>query len=238
MLRFNALLDIILPPVCLGCRSEGMYVCLECLNSIELYNLLVCPICRRRDGQGRIDEYCRKESGLTRFLGSPLPYSDEKVKKIIHSFKYNYAKEAALPLSQILIDFLDKNRFSEITKPKPEKIIVPVPLFHLRERERGFNQSEELAKNISSYYNIALVSKSLIKIKNTGPQAEIKDKGTRSKNVQGVFAVKNERLIRDKVVVLLDDVYTSGSTMRECSRVLRQSGAREVWGITLARGKI
>lgn len=239
----NYLIDILLPASCLGCKSEGSFLCANCRETIKEYNYFVCPICKRRDVYGRIDEDCREKSGLTRFLGAPLPYRNELARKLIHNFKYNYAKDIAAPLSQILIGFLDKNKFQNlISKCKKRALLIPVPMYDFRERERGFNQAAEIARRISEYYGLEMspskkLRQALIKHKNTSKQADIKEKRDRIKNISGAFKCVNPKLVSGKIVILIDDVYTSGATIHECAKVLRSAGAREVWGITAARGK-
>lgn len=232
----TSLIDLILPPVCFGCNLEGFYICPQCLKKIQQFNYFICPSCARRDPEGILDRVCKEKSGLNRFLGAPLPYYNDITKKILHSLKYAYVKDLALPLSKILIEFLDKNNFSEIVKGKNGKIIIiPVPMHKFRKRERGFNQAEEIAKNISARYNLPLEGNVLIKTRNTEPQAEIKNYEERAVNIAGAFMCQNAEKLLNKIAVLLDDVYTSGSTMRECAHVLKKSGAREVWGITVAK---
>jgi len=237
----DSFIDIFLPKVCLGCKTEGFFVCTECIEEISEYKYLVCPICKKRSIDGRIDKSCRSESGLTRFMGSPLSHSDKSVKKIIHAFKYQHAKEIASPLSEILIEFLNKNNFGKIiSEYKSRVIFVPVPLYNFRERERGFNQAIEIGNYLSEYYKIPLEEKVLIKHKNTEPQADVKNKEEREKNIAGAFSINPTGsdpvgLIENKIVILIDDVYTSGATMRECALTLRSAGAAEVWGITVIR---
>lgn len=104
-----------------------------------------------------------------------------------------------------------------------------------RERERGFNQAAEIARILARRYNLKLNTALLKKIKNTTNQAGIKKKEDRIKNIEGAFRCKNPKLVENKIVILVDDVYTTGATMRDCARALRASGAKEVWGITMSR---
>jgi len=231
------LLDIFLPKTCFSCKREGFFICPNCRETIEEYNYFICPVCKRRDVQGRLDQTCREATGLTRFFGAPLPYANETVRKTIHAFKYQHARDIAEALAQILIEFLEKNTFGEcLPKNRQRVLLVPVPLSNFRERERGFNQATEIAKYVSAYYNIEIAERILTKLKNTEPQADMKNEEGRAANIAGVFSIKNRRAIERKVILLIDDVYTSGATMKECAKVLRQSGASEVWGITVARG--
>lgn len=230
------LLDIVLPPICFECKREGFYICPECSKTLQQFNYFICPICKRRDPDGILDRSCQKKSTLNRFLGAPLPYYKDAVKRIIHSLKYAYVKDLAIPLSEILIEFLAKNNFPRLIENRNDKIIlIPVPMYEFRKRERGFNQSEEIAKYVSTFYGLPLEKNVLIKTKNTEPQAEIENYEDRAQNIAGVFACKNTDKLIGKITILIDDVYTSGSTMQECARVLKKSGAREVWGITVAK---
>lgn len=234
----RAFIDILLPQTCLGCKTEGFFLCKICQEGIDEYPYFTCPICKQRRVDGRLERKCGRESGLTRFVGAPLPYSDELVKKTIHAFKYQYAKEIAHALSQILCRFLDKNNFPDhIASTKTRMLLTPVPLSDFRERERGFNQASEIARLISPHFDIPLAEKLLRKDAYTRPQADIHDKETRAANIAGAFAVAHPEEVKGKVILLLDDVYTTGATMRECATVLRGAGAAEVWGLTVARGE-
>jgi ComF family protein len=111
---------------------------------------------------------------------------------------------------------------------------MPVPLGKRRLKWRGFKQAEELAKELSSFLKIPLVSDCLIKIKETLPQVELSEK-EREENIKGVFKIKNDEKILGKKILLVDDVYTTGSTMKECARILKRAGAKEIIGIVIAR---
>jgi len=231
----------LLPPLCLGCKAEARFLCDACWQATKQYPRFVCPICKKRTLDGRLDNNCRNESALTRYFGAPIPYSDERAKKLIHALKYQRVREIANTLSKILIEFLDKNGFNEsIEKYRQHLVIVPVPLYNFRERERGFNQASEIGKQISRYYKIPFAQRALTKHKNTEPQADIENKEDRAKNISGAFSINwsgsDPDQLKNKIVILIDDVYTSGATMRECARTLRKGGVREVWGLTVARG--
>ena len=114
-------------------------------------------------------------------------------------------------------------------------ILIPVPLDKKRLKWRGFNQAEEVGKELYKFFNIPLISDCLIKIKQNLPQIELSGK-QREENTKGVFSVKTKELINGKKIVLVDDIYTTGSTMEECAKVLKTVGAKEVLGIVVARG--
>jgi competence protein ComFC len=112
--------------------------------------------------------------------------------------------------------------------------VVPVPLHHKRKRHRGFNQSSVLAKIIAREKNISLITHCLFKAENRLPQTVVESQ-ERGKNIKGAFAVKKAECIKDKVILLVDDVYTTGATVEECCEILLQAGAKEVRAITLAQ---
>lgn len=238
------LVDIILPPICLGClakedKVEEFFVCAKCRESIYENKYFICPVCKRRDVYGRLDQNCRKETGLTRFFGTPLYYDDERVRKIIHAFKYQRVKALAKPLAEILIEFLNSNSACNIfRRVSNSAVIVPIPLNSFKERERGFNQAAEIGKLVATHFNLRFEERLLRKIKNTTNQADIKNKEARIKNIAHAFVCHlndSTKKLASKKVILVDDVYTSGATMKDCARALRKAGAREVWGVTLAR---
>jgi ComF family protein len=114
-------------------------------------------------------------------------------------------------------------------------LIVPVPLHKSRKCWRGFNQAEEIAKKISKEIKIPIVSENLFRVKKTFPQVEMNDHQKRLENITGAFNIKNLKVFQDKKIILVDDVYTSGATMEECAKVLRNAGAKEIWGIVVAK---
>jgi ComF family protein len=112
--------------------------------------------------------------------------------------------------------------------------IIPVPLSAEKEKQRGFNQASALAKELALKKNIELIEDHLIKVKTTPSQTSL-EAADRRKNLKGAFKVDREKDIEGKILLLVDDVYTTGSTLRECSSVLRKAGALEVRALTIAQ---
>jgi ComF family protein len=116
-------------------------------------------------------------------------------------------------------------------------LIIPVPLYWLKAKRRGFNQSIVLAKLISKFLDISCQDNLLIRYKNNPPQAKISDPLLRQQNVANIFRI-NENLksiIQNKNIILVDDVFTTGSTLNECAKVLKQNGANLIVAICLAK---
>lgn len=112
-----------------------------------------------------------------------------------------------------------------------QPILVPIPISKSRLRERGYNQSELIAKNLSGF---VVETKILIKIKDTPRQARIENRQTRMQNVLGSFAVQNAELIQNRNIILIDDVATTGATLKEARKVLKNAGARKIIAFTFA----
>jgi len=240
----NFTLDLLFPKFCLGCQREGSYLCQDCRALLEILEFNYC-LCEKDPiiiPPGQIDRKkgkchrCqdKKLSGLY----FALSYKNKIAQSLIKSFKYPpYVKDLAETLSSVLIEHFIKTR-NNTDQIWENSILIPVPLYKKKLRERGYNQSEELAKELSKILKIPVLSDVLLKIKKTDSQMELK-KDDREKNLLGAFAI-NENFVKSDFtkflkIFLVDDVYTTGSTMQECALALRASGAKSVFGIALAR---
>ena len=232
-------LDLLFPRFCLGCGVEGTYLCEDCKATLEISEHKYC-LCDKNalrlptnDKRGK----CRKcSSRKLSGLYSVLSYKEKLLtKKLIHFFKYPpyYAKELSVPLASLIVDHI---RLLE-NDPKlffKESILIPVPLDRKKMKQRNYNQAEELAKEISKITSVPFLNDVLIKTKTTPSQMELSEE-ERRENLKNAFFCKNPDKIKKKKIFLIDDVYTTGSTLEECANVLKKSGAKEVWGIVVAR---
>jgi len=227
----ESFLDLFFPKTCLFCQREGEYLCQDCFALLEVseYQYCLCKNPLRLPQAGKCRKCQRKSLNGLYFA---LSYQNSFCQKLIRQFKYeNAVKELAKPLSSLIIaHFQLSNKL-----PTKEGVSIPVPLTKKRLKWRGFNQAEEIAKELSNSWGISLVSNCLIKVKENPPQVELSEE-ERMENAKGVFQVQNKKEIIGKKIFLIDDVYTTGSTMEEAVRVLKAAGAKEVWGITVARG--
>jgi ComF family protein len=231
------LLNLLFPKFCLGCQKEGIYLCQDCRSLLEILETNYClcdkPIDLGLNFEKGKCQRCRdkKLSGLY----FALPFKEKLLtKKLIYQFKYKpYLKNLAATLASILAEhFIKTNK--NTNKTWENSALIPVPLSVQKFKERGYNQSEELAKELAKIVKIPVFSDVLIKTKNTKPQMEL-NKSEREKNLLDAFAIKNPEKISGLKIFLVDDVYTTGSTMQECATVLQNGGAKSVWGIALAR---
>lgn len=242
----NYLLDLFFPKFCLGCQKESDFLCDDCKSLLDISEFNYC-LCDKNPIRLPFNQSASRQTGKCQKcsdkklsgLWFALPYKEKFLtKKLIHQFKYRpYIKSLAKPLAEILIEHFIKTG-KNTDKIWNDSVLVPIPLHRKKLRERGYNQSEELAKELSKIIKIPIISDVLIKTKLTPAQAGLK-KEERQKNLTGVFSTNKNcpspELGQFAKVFLVDDVYTTGSTMEECARVLRDAGAKSVWGIAIAR---
>jgi len=233
---FKCLLNLILPQRCLLCgrviQSENS-LCADCFKEI---NFIVAPYCQhcgkpldlgRDDIQELMCISCLNKKDIFRLCRSAIIY-DDKSKKLILDFKFADHLENKLLLSKWLY-YAGRDIFDTEVD-----LIIPVPLHYTRLIKRKYNQSAVLAAELSKLTNISADYKSLKKIRYTIPQVQCDGK-RRKINVRNAFVVTNPDRIKGKRIVLVDDVYTTGATMRECAKVLLKSGAKSVDVLTVAR---
>ena len=154
---------------------------------------------------------------------------DGVARELIHRFKYDRRVHLARPLS-----LLTQEPLTSYASSLGVDLLIPVPLHRRRLRERGFNQAVLLGRPLSKTWGIPLVADNLKRIRWTEPQVTL-SASEREANVRGAFALADPAAVHGRKVILLDDVFTTGSTVAECSRVLRQAGAEGVYVITVAR---
>ncbi|MBI2121791.1 MAG: ComF family protein [Candidatus Sungbacteria bacterium] len=229
----NEILDLLFPPICAGCGKEGEFFCNLCKKTL----IQVPPKCfacgklspgTKRIPQGRTCTSCRAHTPIYAFI-SPFLYRQEPVRELIHNLKYLRVYGISRVLAKLLINYL--SRF-KIRFPK-NSILVPLPLHSRRERTRGFNQSRLIAESLAESSDIQIYNNVLIRTENTRPQIELRAEERRA-NIIGAFAAIFPEKIRDKTVILLDDVKTTGSTLEEAAHVLKSAGAKKIWAITIA----
>ena len=225
--------ELIFPYYCIGCGLELRlnFLCETCKKTLFEHVNILCPVCSKRLPDGKICESCRTNLHFSRFI-SAIPYKHPIGQAAIHTMKYLFVKNLAEPLGSCLASAI------RITAPdyaKQNPLIVPLPLADERIRWRGFNQSALIAKSIANALNLKITDdKILIRTKNTRPQLGL-SRAERLENIKNVFAVKNPFPIQNKTVLLIDDVSTTCSTLKEAAIVLRQCGAKSVWVAVVAQ---
>lgn len=195
---------------------------------MHLKKFQICPICNKRSISGATHGRCRKKLGLDG-LTSVFVYRG-LVRKLIGKLKYGLVTDLENDLLELMASFGD---FGVISNK--EWLLVGVPMHTSRIRRRGFNQAELLGESMARYFGWQYNPGVLVRNRRTDAQMGLK-KEDRLSNVRGAFSVSGtmKSQITGKKVLLVDDVWTTGATLRECGKVLMRAGAGGVWGMTFA----
>ncbi len=206
------LLETLYPKQCLICgKKEKDAICSKCYNKLKI--------------ESKIDTYTNKSFEEHLYI---FKY-EGKIRQLIINYKF---KEKAY-LNELFAKIILKNE-KICRKIKKYGIIIPVPIHKKRKNERGYNQSELIARKLAKSLKLELVTDSLIKQKNTLPQSTLSKK-QRIENTKQVYKIQNRQKIENKKIILLDDIYTTGATTEECSKILKQNGAKQILVLTIAK---
>ena len=219
-------LNLLFPQWCVGCGKEGDFICSPCHRSLPRIMPPLCPRCGRPQSSGILCPGCVGWQAEIDGIRSPFRF-DGVMRQAIYQLKYRNLRALAVPLAKLLQDYLT-------TSHVPGEALVPVPLHQKRLRQRGYNQSCLLAQELGKLINLPVVDDCLIRLRHAPPQARTSTVDERRSNVADAFTCRNHRL-RDKQVLLVDDVSTSGATLDACATALKAAGASSVWGLVLAR---
>ncbi len=233
---FNFILNTLFPNKCLNCNvyTYQSLLCPDCFNSLKIYNYFICPQCYKKIDFTNLNFCHHFEPSTVKAILACTDYSDKTIKTIIHKFKY----EHFLSLTNLLENLIQSSltNYQDYFQAN-NYLIIPVPLYWVKTKRRGFNQSIVIAKLISKFLNVPCNDKLLIRHKNNPPQAKINDPLLRQQNVSNIFKINDllKSTLKNKNIILVDDVFTTGSTLNECAKVLKQNGANLIVAICLAR---
>lgn len=228
------ILDLFFPKICGGCGRFGTYLCKKCTNEI-LQTDLVCPNCEKPAIGGKCHPLCHKKYGLDGLWS--LGIYQNPLRKVIQKLKYKFVADVAESLVDLMIEYWAKYTPAFIDEIKRDRgvgwVVVPVPLHPRREKWRGFNQSALLGQILSKKLGLEY-QELLQRTKHTKPQVGLAS-WERKKNIKNAFSLSSNHEPLTMNYLLIDDVWTTGSTLKECCYVLKRAGAQKVWAITLAR---
>jgi ComF family protein len=186
----------------------------------------ICPVCFKLSLGGWTHERCKSQLDLDGLIAI-WSYKNEVVRSVVEEIKFGFNRE----LIEIIL-----RKFS-FESGVVFDYLVPMPLHKYRENWRGFNQAELIAFWIGKKMKVS-VEKVLRRRRNTKQQAMIKRAVERKRNIRGAFSLGenfSKKNLKGKKVLLVDDVFTSGESMRECAKILKRNGVEKVWGLVLAR---
>ena len=254
-MKWRSVLELFFPRQCAVCAVFDEDLCAACAAKLKLSSFS-CIFCGHENNDGRTCLRCKSHFSLDG-LCSAVSYHDPLAQTIVAAFKYrNHRGLAAMIAALMARDggppvprkvFSNANRTSSESYHAPiqktwrgtDSMLLPLPLAPQRQGERGYNQAALLAHELTKFTSIPLLDSSLLlKIRSTPQQAKAKSREERFEQIKNAFALRKEAstLIAGKRIILIDDVATSGATLNEAARVLKNGGASSVWGWVFAHG--
>ena len=209
----NKIINVFYPQICGFCgkKINTRYTCRKCLNIIEYYQEIVVI-------SANIENKWYDQ------LFSALKYNGFLKNKML-AYKFHNYKYLGMTFAELLTHIILKYDINA-------DFIIEVPISKERLRERGYNQSAIIAKKVAEFTKIKYQKDILIKTKNNLRQSEL-DVNKRKENVKDAYSTKNIEKIKNKKIILIDDIFTTGATLNECAKILKQSGAQEVIALTV-----
>jgi len=235
---FKYVLEFVFPAACVGCGSAMSadnptgWICAKCLAQIRVNSGIFCDVCGRRLATGGAAVRCpvHKWSKL-RAVGAAGDYANPVLKKLIIKYKYRFVRELAEPLANLAAAYFENSMRPYVAEPM---VLVPIPLAGRRQRWRGFNQAAELSGLIAGKLNLPQ-AEALTRVRYEKPQAAIAQRKHRFENVKTAFSVIMPEAVKNRNVILVDDVTTSGATLESAGAILKKAGAKSVWGLVIAK---
>lgn len=245
----HVILDTVFPIQCLGCKSEGAWLCEKCLRAIPLKEIDHCPQCKQHSAGGAYCEHCRPQSFLEG-IAVAADYHNPVVTQAIKTLKYRFMPDVGAQLSRLLVW-----RVQDLARRAPQSaghwlgtageapfsffgsfsniVVIPVPLHPRRLRWRGFNQATQLARGFAEELQLPCNDIDLRRVHHTKSQAQL-HASERKRNLQNSFVWRGGDLAGRKIL-LIDDVATTGATLQACGQALQAAGAAAIWGLVVAQ---
>ncbi len=226
------LIDLLFPRFCLGCGYVGVYLCVSCQEKLKPTKQDVCLYCHKSSLFGLTHPGCQNKLNVDGLM--TLYYYNPILKKIIKNIKYRLAVQVWQEFCRVIKpEVISKLIFYR--KMSSGTIIQPVPLTKNKYNERGFNQAKIISLFFQKFINCPIVN--LLHRKKESPaQAQLSSLKKRYQNVRGVFQVIDKTHLNNKIIILIDDVVTTGTTVKEAARILKGAGAKKVYVLALAKG--
>jgi len=223
-------LDCLFPPLCLSChkniKNQSNYLCDNCFSEINFYDGMFCPKCGQRAIDEKLSCYCLEE-----YILAPACHFEIPIIPLLYGLKYLKLQKVHIFLSALIIFYFQKINFY----PK-DYLITYIPIHKIKQRKRGFNQSKLIAQTIGEKFSLEIISM-LIKNKNNQPQAKIKDPQKRIQNAKDSFSLKKDIHIENKKIIIIDDVSTTGATLKQATHLLKTLGAKKIIAVVVANAK-
>ena len=219
----------IFPKFCVSCKNPGSLLCEQCLHKVQFIYDQCCPVCQHPSIGGLTHPRCKSPWGMDGLVS--ITYYRGPVRTLIRQLKYAGATVTSELIEQLIAEY---QKHETITLPPA--IVTPIPLDRQTLKNRGFNQSEAVAHILSQQLGYPCVSNILQRQHKLISQTKL-SKDERRQNMQGAFSLipDTSQAIKDCTIIVVDDVFTTGATLREPTKVLKRAGAAKVYGFTFAQ---
>ena len=218
--------DFFFPRQCVGCGKVGDFICVSCSKHLHRLILPLCQKCGKPEPSGVYCPECWKKQSSVDVIRSVFIF-EGTIRSAVHALKYQNLYAISGCLGELMARYYKEYGLTG-------DFLLPVPLHEKRTRDRGYNQSELLAREISKIIHVPVKQRLITRVKDTKPQARTSVAEERRKNVDSAFLCKNNE-VAGKNIVVIDDVCTSGATLEACATALKTAGAKHITGFTLAR---
>lgn len=219
--------DFLFPRQCIGCGKVGDFLCSGCCRKLPRILSPLCQKCGKSESTGFLCPSCWGWRSQIDGIRSVFRF-EGLVRDTVHALKYYNFRSLSRPMADLMADYLCHSQI-------PGDVLVPVPLHRHRVKERGYNQSSLLVRELGKIVGLPVLDNVLCRVKDSPPQAKTASVGERYQNVRGAFACQSSGEIAGRAVIVIDDVCTSGATLEACADALKTAGAISVWGLTFAR---
>lgn len=234
----QTLLDLLFPDSCISCGVAGSVFCAPCTSMVPLSEP-ACFVCNARKPSGSICDTCRSRVPYLTRVWWASSYENISVRNALMQFKYHHNVSLAEVLAEFIIASVKKRAQAHAAHIPANAVFLAVPLHAKKERTRGFNQSELLASRIAHNLSMPfLQTNTLVRVHHTAPQAQTGSREKRIKNMDHAFKINeaSAQEIKNRLIILVDDIATTGSTLNDAARALKEAGAAHVWGLVVAKG--
>lgn len=230
---FDSVVDFMFPRECVACGKRGSSWCDECVANMMVYPGYFCPGCFKPSVEGQRHEDCRSKTQLDGLV-TALDWEHDVVREAIHGLKYDGVKSFVKPFANLLLKKVQTSPLLFQLLSSADAL-VPVPLHKKRLLWRTYNQSELVARELSAFVPGEVRMDVVRKRTNSKTQTKLAGR-KRFDNIRDTFEIIPGADVRGGRFVVFDDVVTSGATMNEIARILKEGGASAVWGLAVTRG--
>lgn len=224
-------LDLVLPKYCVHCRKLGHYLCPDCYQQITFLKKHPCPVCNRPAIDGLTHPGCLTPwaiNGITCATKYRGP-----IRSLVRQLKYPPPSQQVFEEIELILQRYFTNQETYLPETS---LLTPIPLHPSKRRNRGFNQAALISKTLAELWDRPRQEKILLRHKRGQDQVRL-PRAKRLTNVRQLYSLNPSQkdLVRNRTIVLIDDVVTTGATLRYCAQILKRNGAQEVYGIAFAR---